>query len=45
MVPGVAGPVNAVTGAYRPLLEPLDLTYPQYVVMMFLWDATLEPGD
>lgn len=30
--------VNAVTRAYRPLLEPLDLTYPQYVVMMFLWE-------
>ncbi len=23
--------------AYRPLLEPLGLTYPQYLVMMVLW--------
>ena len=28
---------NALVRAYRPLLEPLDLTYPQYVVMMSLW--------
>src|SRR4051794_39719224 len=30
--------VNAITRAYRPLLEPLDLTYPQYVAMMLLWE-------
>ena len=29
---------RAVTQAYKPLLEPLNLTYPQYVVMMVLWD-------
>ena len=28
---------RAVTQAYNPLLEPLNLTYPQYVVMMTLW--------
>ncbi len=28
---------NALIRAYRPLLEPLGLTYPQYVVMMSLW--------
>lgn len=28
---------NALIRAYRPLLAPLDLTYPQYVVMMSLW--------
>jgi DNA-binding MarR family transcriptional regulator len=28
---------NALVRAYRPLLDPLDLTYPQYVVMMSLW--------
>ncbi|QIZ76191.1 MarR family winged helix-turn-helix transcriptional regulator [Ferrimonas lipolytica] len=28
---------NAVTRAYRPLLKALDLTYPQYLVMMLLW--------
>ncbi len=27
----------ALTKAYRPILEPLDLTYPQYLVMMCLW--------
>jgi len=29
---------NALTRAYRPLLEPLDLTYPQYLVMLALWE-------
>lgn len=28
---------NAVTRAYRPLLDTLDLTYPQYLVMLTLW--------
>lgn len=28
---------NALVRAYRPLLENLDLTYPQYLVMMSLW--------
>ena len=27
-----------LTQAYRPLLEPLGLTYPQYLVMMVLWE-------
>ncbi|CAN5817222.1 MarR family transcriptional regulator [soil metagenome] len=27
-----------VTRAYRPLLEPLGLTYPQYLTMMALWE-------
>ena len=27
----------AMTKAYRPLLAPLGLTYPQYVVMLALW--------
>lgn len=30
---------NAITRASRPLLERLNLTYPQYVVMMALWEA------
>ncbi|WP_454197913.1 MarR family winged helix-turn-helix transcriptional regulator [Nocardia sp. Marseille-Q1738] len=30
---------NAIVRAYRPLLEPLGLTYPQYIVMMSLWEA------
>ena len=29
---------NAFTRAYRPLLSELDITYPQYVIMMALWD-------
>ena len=29
---------NALTRAYRPLLEPLGLTYPQYLVMLVLWE-------
>ncbi|MBS9779684.1 MAG: MarR family transcriptional regulator [Moraxellaceae bacterium] len=29
---------NAITRAYRPMLNRLDLTYPQYVVMMALWE-------
>jgi len=29
---------NAFTRAYRPLLQRLDLTYPQYLVMLALWE-------
>jgi DNA-binding MarR family transcriptional regulator len=29
---------RAVTAAYRPLLAELDLTYPQYLVMLVLWE-------
>ncbi len=29
-----------VTRAYRPILEPLGLTYPQYLVMLVLWERT-----
>lgn len=31
---------NAFTRAYRPLLKSLDITYPQYVVMMALWEKS-----
>lgn len=27
-----------ITTLYRPLLEKLDLTYPQYLVMLLLWE-------
>ena len=27
-----------VTRRYQPLLEPLGLTYPQYIVLMILWE-------
>jgi DNA-binding MarR family transcriptional regulator len=29
---------RVVTSYYRPLLEPLGLTYPQYLVMLVLWE-------
>lgn len=29
---------NAITRAYRPFLDELGLTYPQYVVLMALWE-------
>ena len=29
---------HALTRAYRPILEALDLTYLQYIVMMVLWE-------
>ncbi|WP_294304221.1 MarR family winged helix-turn-helix transcriptional regulator [uncultured Chryseobacterium sp.] len=27
-----------MTGLYRPFLDELDITYPQYLVMMVLWE-------
>lgn len=30
---------RAVTAAYAPLLAPLGLTYPQYLVMLVLWET------
>jgi len=36
---------RAVLAVYRPLLEPLGLTHPQYLVMLALWDnAKTKPG-
>src|SRR5689334_23644657 len=29
---------RAVTARYRPMLEAIGLTYPQYLVMMLLWE-------
>ena len=29
---------RAMTARYRPRLETLGLTYPQYLVMIVLWD-------
>ena len=31
---------NAVVRAYRPLLDALDLTYLQYMVLMVLWEES-----
>lgn len=28
----------AMTQSYKPLLEPIGLTYPQYLVMLILWE-------
>ncbi len=39
---------RAVLSVYRPLLEPLNLTHPQYLVMLALWDhekASTEGGS
>ena len=30
---------RAVTARYRPMLDALGLTYPQYLVMMLLWES------
>ena len=30
---------RATTQAYRSLLEPWSLTYPQYLVLILLWDS------
>ncbi len=31
---------RSVVGAYRPVLEQLDLTHPQYLVMLALWEES-----
>jgi MarR family transcriptional regulator, organic hydroperoxide resistance regulator len=40
---------RAFTRAYKPHLEPLELTYPQYLVMLVLWEqddvSVSELGD
>ena len=33
------GASRAVTQIYGPLLEPLGLTYPQYLVLLVLWES------
>jgi DNA-binding MarR family transcriptional regulator len=34
----VYGAAQAFTATYKPLLEPLGLTYPQYLTMLVLWE-------
>jgi MarR family transcriptional regulator, organic hydroperoxide resistance regulator len=34
---------RAVTALYRPVLEPLGLTYPQYLVLLVLWERGSVP--
>jgi MarR family transcriptional regulator, organic hydroperoxide resistance regulator len=36
---------RAVLAIYRPLLEPLGLTHPQYLVMLALWDHHKSGAD
>ncbi len=35
---------RAVLAVYRPLLEPLGLTHPQYLVMLAMWDNAKSHG-
>lgn len=35
---------RAVLAVYRPLLEPLGRTHPQYLVILALWDHQKEPA-
>src|SRR5262245_27356625 len=35
---------RAVLAVYRPLLDPLGLTHPQYLVMLTLWDNAKSGG-
>jgi len=35
---GLAVAARSVIGLYRPLLEPMGLTHPQYLVMLALWE-------
>lgn len=32
---------NLIVKAYRPFLTPLGLTYPQYLVMLVLWEKNV----
>ncbi|WP_305039780.1 MarR family winged helix-turn-helix transcriptional regulator [Frankia sp. CiP3] len=34
---------RAMTGVYRPVLDQLGLTYPQYLVMLVLWEHEASP--
>jgi DNA-binding MarR family transcriptional regulator len=36
---------RSVVAAYRPVLEPLGLTHPQYLVMLALWEHAGRRGD
>jgi DNA-binding MarR family transcriptional regulator len=36
----LAAASRSVIGVYRPLLEPLGLTHPQYLVMLALWERS-----
>src|SRR3954471_23139841 len=36
----LAATSRSVIGLYRPVLEPLGLTHPQYLVMLALWERS-----
>ena len=36
----LAATSRSVVGVYRPILEPLGLTHPQYLVMLALWERS-----
>jgi DNA-binding MarR family transcriptional regulator len=36
---------RAVTRGYKPMLDALGLTYPQYLVMLVLWEWHAEPPE
>lgn len=35
---------RAMTAAYRPVLAEMNLTYPQYLVLLVLWEAATDEG-
>lgn len=35
---------RAMTRAYQPMLQELDITYPQYLVLLVLWEAEQSGG-
>ena len=39
----VASAHRAVVAAYAPLLAPLELTHPQYLLMLVLWQRGMQP--
>lgn len=39
----IYGAAHAFNRTYKPLLEPLGLTYPQYLVMIALWEEDGQP--
>ncbi|WP_117190618.1 MarR family winged helix-turn-helix transcriptional regulator [Rhizobium terrae] len=39
----IYGAAHAFNRTYKPLLDPLGLTYPQYLVMLVLWEEDGQP--
>ena len=36
---------RAMTAAYRPILTELNLTYPQYLVLLVLWEEAVSRSE